>query len=76
MSRCYRRGCERPAARVEAAKDGEIVAAADSCAECFEEDMAGFRALQQEFADLLAAGVSREAANEFLIAKTNGAKSA
>lgn len=61
---------------IEVATDGNVVAFGDLCDACFDKALAGANALRDEFEALLAAGVSRETANEHLIAKIRGKESA
>lgn len=64
--------CGDTATPVTLEKDGETLGTGELCDRCFDEALEGARLLRIEFDGLLAAGMSRSAANAAMIKKIDG----
>ncbi len=53
-------------------RDGELIGVGELCDRCFADAVEGARLLRLEFEGLLAAGMSRSAANAAMIKKIDG----
>lgn len=73
--KCRRLGCGSPARPIVVEKGRQEVARGVLCDVHFQQALDGAEALRLEFESLLAEGVSREVANEFLISKINAVAS-
>lgn len=65
--------CGAPAQRISVEKDGVDVTHGWNCDACFDSAMAEFVGLQQQFRDLIVAGVDRKRANDIMIERIGGA---
>lgn len=57
--------------KIEVAMNGEVLASGHACSRCISEQTKGLAPWRRRFEMLLANGVSRERANELLIAQMN-----
>lgn len=67
MSWCFK--CAAPGTGIELMKDGVSIGERTMCDACFAGSCRRFELARQEFAALIAAGVSNEEANRIMISK-------